>query len=99
MQPIIKEMERDRLFVSDRIWALFSTLVAFYGRTAMLVTLSFKDRQLKDWRDDEMLDGHLRSVFSSKTIHGLNMRSQGALSQVIAELESAFRSEVRNVQT
>jgi len=92
---LLPNAETHRLFVSQRIWALYEVLVALYGRSAMLLTLSFKDHKFRDWRNDDLLDQHLRSVLPSAQIDKQKQSQTGGLSGLVILLEAAFLEETR----
>lgn len=94
LQNIIPANVEDyRLYVSDRLWAIYSTLLTLHGRTAMLVTVSFKDKRLNDWRDDGSLNGTLRKTLDAGLIDAVKRMQIGGLNALIGELENKFRRE------
>lgn len=63
MQEVLpKDGDMYQLYVTRRLWALYQVIVAMVGRSAMLITLSFKKRALLRWQDDTIIDQHLRAV-------------------------------------
>jgi hypothetical protein len=94
LQRIIStDVEDHRLYVSDRLWAVYSTLLTLHGRTALLMTASFKDKQLNDWRSDGSLNGTLRKALDAGLIEAAKRMQTGGLNALIGELESRFRRE------
>lgn len=94
LQSIIPANVQDcRLYVSDRLWAIYSTLLTLHGRTAMLITASFKDKRLNDWRDDGSLNGTLRKALDAGLIDATKRMQIGGLNALIGELEDQFRRE------
>lgn len=88
-----KNSEDQRLFVSPRIWALYSTLVTLYGRAGMLLTLSFKKNCLQDWREDEPLNQSLRLALPNGAVDGAKQNITGGLNILVAQLERVFLDE------
>jgi hypothetical protein len=94
LQSIIPANVQDyRLYVSDRLWTIYSTLLTLHGRTAMLITASFKDKRLNDWRDDGSLNGTLRKALDTGLIDAMKRMQIGGLNALIGELENQFRRE------
>jgi hypothetical protein len=94
LQSIIPANVEDyRLYVSDRLWAIYSTLRTLHGRTAMLITASFKEKRLNDWRDDGSLNGTLRQTLDAGLIDAVKRMQIGGLNVLIGELENKFRRE------
>lgn len=94
LQSIIPANVEDyRLYVSDRLWAIYSTLLTLHGRTAMLITASFKDKRLNGWRDDGSLNGTLRKTLDAGLIDAAKRMQTGGLNALIGELENKFRRE------
>lgn len=94
LQSIIPANVEDyRLYVSDRLWAIYSTLLTLHGRTALLMTASFKDQRLNGWRDDGSLNGTLRKTLDAGLIDAAKRMPTGGLNALIGELENKFRRE------
>jgi hypothetical protein len=94
LQSIIPVNVQDhRLYVSDRLWAIYSTLLTLHGRTAMLITASFKDKRLNGWRHDGSLNGTLRKTLDAGLIDAAKRMQTGGLNVLIGELENKFRRE------
>lgn len=87
------DVERHRLYVSDRLWSLYQVLITLHARSAMLLTLSHKERKLHDWRNDSPLDALLRQVAGPGLVDVVKSMSAGGLSFLIEELENKFRRE------
>jgi hypothetical protein len=94
MQAIIPmDVERHRLYVSDRLWSLYQVLITLHGRSAMLLTTSHKDGKLHDWRNDAPLDGFLRQMLGPGLVDAVKGMQTGGLSALVGELENKFRRE------
>jgi hypothetical protein len=86
-------VEDCRLYVSDRLWEIYSTLLTLHGRTAMLITMSFKDKRLYDWRADGSLNGTLRRSLEAGPIEAAKRMRTGGIDALVAELERRFQRE------
>ena len=91
------DVEDSRLYVSDRLFDIYSTLLTLHGRTAMLITMSFKDKRLYDWRTDGSLNGTLRKSLDAGPIEAAKRMPLGGIKALIAELESQFQREAAAV--
>jgi hypothetical protein len=89
------DAERFRICISARLWSLYEVGLAFYGRTAMLLTLSFKQRRLNDWRQDSLLVAHLLSVFPPTLVEECTRSEVGGLRRIAASIDDAFLKEGR----
>lgn len=91
--------ESYRLYVNVRLWALYQVMIALYGRSAMLLTISFKEETLRNWRDDTLLDQHLRSVLPGPLVDAQKQAPSGGLQRlIIILLEQAFLKEAAALQ-
>jgi len=80
----------ERPFISPRAWGILHVLRAVYGRSAMLIQLSFKKRAYQCWRDDEPLDHLLRAVLPGHVVDEAKKREIGGLQFLIEHLEIDF---------
>lgn len=87
------EAAKERPFVSPRLWSIFFIIQAIYGRSAFLLSNSFKERQLKHWRDDDGCDQLLRSVLPAQAVDHTKGLSFNGLRTAIDMLESQFLTE------
>jgi hypothetical protein len=87
------EAARERPFVTHRLWSVFFVLQAMYGRTALLVTNSYKERRLVDWRADGGCDQLLRAVLPAQAVNQAKEQQIGGLRTAIDYLESQFLAE------
>jgi hypothetical protein len=86
---------RERPFIDQRLYALYSALYGLLARSAMLLCLSFKRRKYYSWRDDDLTVMHIRSVLPSATIDALKARDAFCLQTVAAEMERLFNEIAR----
>ena len=84
---------KQRPFVSPRVWGVVYVLQALYGRCGLLLSLSFKERKYKNWRDDEPLDHLLRAALPSATVDQSRAKFIGGLQSLVDELEHRFMQE------
>lgn len=91
--------ERCRLHVSKRLWALYQVATTLLGRSAMLLTLSFKEQTLKDWRSDSIIDQYLRSVLPAALIDAQKQAETGGIQRLLSLLENAYLEEARASKT
>jgi hypothetical protein len=80
----------ERPFVNQKAWGIMHVLKGLYGRTAMLISLSFKDRAYRSWKDDEPLDHLLRAVLPGHVVDEAKKKNIGGLNFLIENLEISF---------
>lgn len=99
MQEVLpKDGDMYRLYVTPRLWALYQAVIAIVGRSAMLVTLSFKKRALQQWQDDTIIDQHLRAALPSPFVDAQKQSETGGLQRLLALLEQAFLEEAARIK-
>jgi hypothetical protein len=84
---------KERPFVSHRLWSVFFILQGMYGRTALLLTNSFKDRRFRNWRDDKGCDQLLRAILPGQTVDYVKALEVHGLQTAVDQLESQFLAE------
>jgi hypothetical protein len=84
---------KERPFVTNRVWSIFGILQAIYGRTALLITNSYKGRELNDWRKDSGCDQLLRSILPAHAVDHVKAQHFGGIRAAIEQLESQFLAE------
>jgi len=85
--------EKERPFVSNRIWSIVFALRALYGRAALLMQNSFLDRKYKDWRADSGTEQILRGMLPAPLVDSIKLKPTGGLSAAIDYLERQFLAE------
>ena len=70
---------KERPFVSNRLWAIFSVLQGVYGRTALLLTNSYKERRFVNWRTDSGCDHLLRAILPALVVEQTKGQTIGGL--------------------
>lgn len=89
----IKDADKERLFVTRRLWSVFYVLQAIYGRSALLLTNSYKEHRFVNWRMDSGCDQFLRAVLPAQLVEQVKGQEIGGLHTAIDYLESQFLSE------
>ena len=84
---------KERPFVTHRLWSVFFVLQAIYGRTALLLTNSYKERKFVNWREDSGCDQLLRAILPAQAIEHAKEQEIGGLRTAIEYLESQFLAE------
>jgi hypothetical protein len=84
---------KERPFVSHRLWSVFFVLQAVYGRSALLLTNSYKEGKLVDWREDGACDQLLRAILPPSIVDEAKSRTVGGLRFSIDHLENQFLAE------
>ena len=87
------EAARERPFVSQRLWSIYFVIQAMYGRTALLLTNSFKEEQYKNWRNDSGCDQLLRAILPGHTVEHLKAMEAAGLRSAVDYLEDQFLTE------
>jgi hypothetical protein len=84
------DADKERPFVTPRLWGVFFTIRAIYGRLAYLCQRSFKERKLVDWRTDSGIDQLLRTQLPAHVIDSVKSTPFHGTSYVIDHLEIQF---------
>jgi hypothetical protein len=83
----------ERPFVTSRLWSVFFVLRALYGRVGLLLTNSYNERRLVDWRVDSGCDQLLRAILPAKVVEHVKGQAVGGLRTAIGSLEDRFLAE------
>lgn len=86
----INEAENERPFVSARQYELYTAAYALLARSALLITLSFKDGTYRDWRDDSLVARNLQTILPKVQLENLRSGESYTISSVIELFLSAF---------
>jgi hypothetical protein len=87
------EAAKERPFVTHRLWSIFFVLQAMYGRTALLLTNSYKEHRFVNWREDGGCDQLLRAILPAQAVEHAKGQAIGGLRTAIDYLESQFLAE------
>jgi hypothetical protein len=85
--------DKERPFVTNRLWSVFFVLQAFYARTALLLTTSYKESRFVNWRTDSGCDQLLRAILPAVVVEHAIVQAIGGLRVAITYLESQFLAE------
>ena len=88
-----------RLFVGDRLWLLYSTIVSIHGQLGILIRKSIKQKKYFSWKDDENVNFFLKSRLPEDVIRKAKDKELGGLTIIIAQLESDFLKEAARVMS
>ena len=83
----------ERPFVTHRLWSVFFILKAIYGRTALLLSNSFRERRFVNWREDSGCDELLRSILPAHAVENAKGQLCYGLRTAIDYLENQFIAE------
>lgn len=83
----------ERPFVSKRLWSIYYIIQALYGRSALMLTNSFKQNRYVDWRNDSGCDQLLRAVLPAHVVEQLKTLQISGLRSAIDYLEDQFLTE------
>jgi hypothetical protein len=86
-------VDKERPFVTHRIWSIVFGVIAIYGRSALLITNSYHDKNYHDWRLDSGTDQLLRGLFPASFAETIKKKPHGGLSAAIEYLEAQFLTE------
>jgi hypothetical protein len=89
----VPDAAKERPFVSHRLWSVFFVLEAIYARSALLLTNSFKEGKLMNWREDTGCDQLLRAILPAQTVDHIKGLQIGGLRSAIDHLENQFLAE------
>lgn len=85
--------DKERPFVTNRLWSIFFVLRGLYGRTAFLLSNSYKEGRFVNWRTDGGCDHLLRAILPAQAIEHAKGQAIGGLRTAIDSLESQFLAE------
>ena len=87
------DADKERPFVTHRLWSIFFILRGFYGRIALLLTNSYEERRFVNWRTDGGCDQLLRAILPAQAVEKVKVQPIGGLQTAIDSLESQFLAE------
>jgi hypothetical protein len=87
------DADKERPFVTHRLWSIFFILRGFYGRIALLLTNSYKECRFANWRTDGGCEQLLRAILPAQTVENVKGQAIGGLQTAIDSLESQFLAE------
>jgi len=87
------DADKERPFVTKRLWSIFFILRGLYGRTAHLLADSYKRRRLINWRTDGGCDELLRAILPVQIVEHAKGQPIGGFRTAIDSLEGEFLAE------
>lgn len=87
------DADKERPFVTSRLWSIFFVLRGLYGRIAFLLTTSYKESRFVNWRTDSGCDQLLRAILPAQAVEQAKGHKVGGLRSAIDALESQFLAE------
>jgi hypothetical protein len=87
------EAAKEQPFVTRRLWSFFLVLQGIYGRTALLLTNSYKEGRFVNWQVDSGCDRLLRAILPAHVVERAKAQEIGGLRTAIGCLESSFLAE------
>ena len=90
-----KDAEKERPFISPRLWSIYYCIQAVYARAASLFQLSFKEGKYRDWRDDDGIAAHLLTILPEAGVQQIKSKGTYALQTLNASLEQLFLRMLR----
>lgn len=87
------EANKERPFISHRLWSIFFVINAVYGRFCFLLANSFKEKRFVDWRSDSGVDQLLRSILPNDAVGRVKKLQFGGMQTAIDYLQNQFLTE------
>lgn len=84
-----------RLYVSDRLWGVYGTIRAFYGRIGVLYHMSFEEGVYKDWREDNVFATHAKALLGEGLYELAKATPFHGLEIILGRAEAEFLREAR----
>jgi hypothetical protein len=89
------DADHERPFVPNRLFNVYYTIRALYGRIGYLFEQSFKNHTYKDWRTDSGADQLLRSILPANAVEHLKGLQSFGLQSTFDYLEEQFMAEAK----
>ena len=84
-----------RLYVSDRLWGIFATIRALYGRLGVLYNMSFERGAYLDWRKDNGFAQHAIALLGKPLYDQAKDTPLHGLEIVLGRADAEFLREAR----
>ena len=81
------------LFVSPRLWVIFTCILRVHGRLGSLFYFSFKEGVYRDWRSDDAMRSILETVLNAEKIDRSASLRLGGLQDLLHWLNAEFIEE------
>ena len=94
-----RQVEKDRPYLGETLWAQFFVYRAFLGRLAALITIGKHRHHICDWREDSGVRQMLASIFPAEELESLisGEWNPHAIHNVLAKLESLLLVELGRI--
>ena len=90
------DVDQYRLFVSDKLWRIFYTIRALYGRLGVHYHFSFTDGAYRDWRNDSGFASHVKALLGEADFEQFENIPFHGLSQILTMAETEFLKVARS---
>jgi hypothetical protein len=85
--------EKERPFISPKLWSIVFIIRALYGRASVLIKWSFERHRYQDWHTDNGMDQILRSQIPVPHVDDIKKRPIGGLNAAVDYLQHLFLIE------
>jgi hypothetical protein len=89
------EADHERPFVAHRLFNVYYTIRALYGRIGYLFEQSFERNTYRDWRTDTGADQLLRSILPANVVEHVKGLQVFGLQSAFDHLEEQFMAEAK----
>jgi hypothetical protein len=89
--------EREKIFVCEKMWAVFFAYRAFIGRLGYLLTRSFAERSYQDWRSDKGIQAILEPVVPHYIFDKCTKMDFHGLQYLTGVFEREFRTHLEKL--
>ena len=76
--------------MGNRLWLVYSTILAVHGRFGFLMGKSLEQHQYVNWKNDRLMNSHLESCLPRTVIDSAKGKRLGGLTFAIATLKVSF---------
>lgn len=85
--------EMERLFVGERLWLIYHTLIAVHSRFGYLIHESLNQKKYVKWQNEQSLISLFTPILSEEIINNAKDKKIGGLSMIVAYLKAEFLKE------
>ena len=90
---------RERIFVSEKLWKIYNSIVAIHGRLGILVSYGIRDKKDLNWKNDTLMVQNIEGIISSEdwkniqkmTLSGFNTLAEMIRQEFILEARKTMR--------
>ncbi len=87
-QDTKSSVTRERIFVSEKLWKIFNSLVTIHGRLGILVSYGVRDQKDVNWKNDTLMIQVIEGIISSedwKKIQNMPLSGFNTLAETIRQ--------------